>query len=235
MSKIIVIDGMDGVGKSTQFNILKDKLESSGYNVHPIHFPAYEEDSSFFVRKFLKGYMNNPSPYAVSMMYALDRYLYLNNHPELYELMNIIGLDNNIILCDRYTTSTILYQMAMLQATGVCTLVDEKRICEFIRCIDHRILNIPYPHLVILLTADINTTDKLARERATATDTPLDVLEANHDLQLRVQNNMMWVNQHYATVQIDCNDKTEPMKLAPVEAIHELILEALRDKLFIEV
>lgn len=235
MSKIIVIDGIDGVGKSTQFNLLKDKLETSNYKVHTIHFPVYEEDGSFFVRKFLNGDIDNPSPYAVAMMYSLDIYLYFKNHPEVSELLYGIDSDNNIMLCDRYTSSSMLYQVAMLQEYGISMYYDEKKLSEFINNINHKVLKIPYPDLVLLLTADTETTERLAKERATATDGSLDVLESNHNLQCRVQNNMIWVDQYYTTTRINCNHKTESTKLAPVEDIHEFILEALRDKLFIEI
>lgn len=234
MSKIIVIDGQDGIGKSTQFNILKDKLESAGYKVHAVHFPAYENDSSYFVRKFLNGEIENPNPYAVAMMYSLDRYLYLNSQPELKKIMNNTKSDD-IILCDRYTTTTFLYQIAMLQAKEKYTGAEGINMANFIHNIDHILLEIPKPDLVVLLTADPNTTIKLAKKRSKDSDIELDVLESDLKLQNRLHENISWIMQYYSSVEINCNSLEYPERLAYVDDIHSLILEELRDKLFIEV
>ena len=47
----LVIEGTDGSGKGTQFKLLKDKLESEGYDVETFDFPQYDKESSYFVRE----------------------------------------------------------------------------------------------------------------------------------------------------------------------------------------
>ena len=234
MSKIIVIDGMDGVGKSTQFNILKDKLEMCGYKVHTVHFPAYEDDSSYFVRKFLNGEIDNPNPYAVVMMYSLDRYLYLNGHPELKTVMQDAE-SNDIVLCDRYTTSTFMYQIAMLQAKDTYKITDGAQMAKFIYDTNHTLLGMPEPSLTLLLSASTEATTALAKERAKVTNVPLDTLEKDKALQDRINRNMSYILYYYNAIEIDCTSLSDSSKLLPADTIHELILEALRDKLFIEV
>ena len=44
-TKIITIEGIDGSGKTVQFDLLSSKLESMGYSVAKRAFPVYE---SFF-------------------------------------------------------------------------------------------------------------------------------------------------------------------------------------------
>ena len=51
----LVIEGSDGSGKSTQYKLLLERLKSVGHDVKEIKFPRYEEEASYFVRKYLKG------------------------------------------------------------------------------------------------------------------------------------------------------------------------------------
>jgi dTMP kinase len=46
----IVIEGSDGSGKKTQFNLLKERLRATGYDVAIFDFPRYNKESSYFVR-----------------------------------------------------------------------------------------------------------------------------------------------------------------------------------------
>lgn len=73
----LVIEGSDGSGKSTQYRLLSERLKSDGYKVKEIKFPRYDEESSYFVRKYLSGEYGNANdlgPYTPSLFYALDRY-----------------------------------------------------------------------------------------------------------------------------------------------------------------
>ena len=74
--KIIVIEGLDGSGKSTQIEYLKNKL--SGQNVCQIKLPDYDSDSSSLVKMYLRGdFGKKPedvNAYAASAFYAVDRY-----------------------------------------------------------------------------------------------------------------------------------------------------------------
>ena len=76
MGKLIVIEGaLDGIGKSTQFNLLKEELEKENVVVSH-HFPTYDEYQGKPVMEYLKGSFGKPgdvSPYFVNSLYALDR------------------------------------------------------------------------------------------------------------------------------------------------------------------
>ena len=72
--KLIVIDGMDGTGKETQAKLLYDKIKSRTDKVYLASFPNYQNDSSFFVKKFLNGdYRDISNPYLNSLFYSIDR------------------------------------------------------------------------------------------------------------------------------------------------------------------
>ena len=78
MGKLIVIEGLDGSGKSTQTPILAEELRAQGREVKVISFPDYKSDSSVLVRMYLGGeFGSRPSDvnaYAASSFYAVDRF-----------------------------------------------------------------------------------------------------------------------------------------------------------------
>ena len=78
MGKLIVIDGLDGSGKSTQCELLLAELRAQGKNVRLVSFPRYESVGSTFVRLYLNGELggdpSDTNAYAAATFYALDRY-----------------------------------------------------------------------------------------------------------------------------------------------------------------
>ena len=126
--KIIVIEGAsDGIGKTTQFGLLKARLENNGNEVVNHHFPSYDTYHGEPVVKYLQGDLGkieNLSPYMVNSLYAVDRAVVWNKH--LREQWQ----QGKIVLLDRYTTSSLIYQSALI------TDPEEKRdfidyVCEF--------------------------------------------------------------------------------------------------------
>ncbi len=55
MGKLIVIEGLDGSGKSTQLDMLEKRLSESGIDAREISFPDYNDPSSTLVRMYLGG------------------------------------------------------------------------------------------------------------------------------------------------------------------------------------
>ena len=109
---LIVLEGTDGSGKSTQFSRLCRRMEEAGAPFHRIVFPQYQEPSSALVRMYLGGeFGSHPSdvnPYAASTFYAVDRYA---------SYKKVWGEDYRAgkrILSDRYTTSNAVHQTGKL-------------------------------------------------------------------------------------------------------------------------
>lgn len=55
MGRLMVIDGLDGSGKSTQFERLSEYLDSRGTSYQKISFPDYDQPSSALVKLYLSG------------------------------------------------------------------------------------------------------------------------------------------------------------------------------------
>ena len=108
--KLIVFEGIDGSGKSTQYKMLCNRCREEGISFENIVFPRYSEDSSALIRMYLNGeFGSDPSDvnaYAASTFYAVDRYAsYVTDWGSYYQ-------NGGIILSDRYTTSNAVHQAA---------------------------------------------------------------------------------------------------------------------------
>ena len=96
--KLIVVEGAcDGIGKSTQYELLCKSLLEDNYEVCRHHFPSYGTVEAAPVEKFLRGELGSPkdiSPYLVNSLYAVDRAITWQTSlkPE-YEQGKIILLD----------------------------------------------------------------------------------------------------------------------------------------------
>ena len=116
MAKLIVIDGLDGSGKATQTELLKQYLENEKqYKVYKISFPDYASDSSAPVKMYLSGELGNDpealNPYMCSAFYAVDRAI---QYVKSIKAMMSEG-DNVIVLADRYLSANIIHQGAKLK------------------------------------------------------------------------------------------------------------------------
>ena len=112
MGKLIVIEGLDGSGKSTQLELLEKNLKEKGVNCRSVSFPNYKDDSSALVKMYLAGqFGSNPgdvNAYAASSFYAVDRYAsYKKDWGEFYD-------NGGVIVSGRYTTSNAVHQCSKL-------------------------------------------------------------------------------------------------------------------------
>ena len=114
MGKLIVFEGTDGSGKSTQFRLLTERLAQEGVSFRQLRFPQYDEPSSALIRMYLGGeFGKNPADvnaYAASTFYAVDRYAsYVRVWGEYYRA-------GGLVLSDRYTTSNAVHQAGKIPA-----------------------------------------------------------------------------------------------------------------------
>lgn len=142
----LVIEGTDGSGKSTQYELMHKKLTDQGYDVMEIHFPRYGEESSYFVREYLSGKYGDADkvgPYTGSIFYALDRYQAAESIRQALDA-------GKIVLCDRYTGSNMAHQGTKF------THAEERRgYFIWLDNLEFQMLKIPRPDYNFVLTAPL--------------------------------------------------------------------------------
>lgn len=169
MGKLIVIEGTDGSGKSTQFKLLAERLARENHPFRRLVFPRYAEESSALIRMYLSGqFGTSPSDvnaYAASAFYAVDRYAsYKQDWGQWYE-------DGGLVISDRYTTSNAVHQAS--KETGEKQAEFLKWLYEF----EYDRLQLPRPDLVIYLDMPTDCTERLMRHREAETNTKADIHE----------------------------------------------------------
>lgn len=169
MGKLIVIEGTDGSGKSTQFRLLSEHLKNDAVEFKHIVFPRYSEDSSALIRMYLGGqFGGKPSDvnaYAASAFYAVDRFAaYKMDWGQWYE-------EGGLVLSDRYTTSNAVHQASK---------EPEEKQGDFLGWLydfEYDKLGLPRPDLTIYLDVPTDFTEKLLRHREADTNTKADIHE----------------------------------------------------------
>lgn len=176
---LYVIDGLDGCGKETQSNLLHERLLKDEIDVEIVHFPVYESESSSLVRYIkagnLQGGLDKASPYGISSAFSLDRFITFQNNPKLAEYAIA---DNKVLIADRYTTSNLIYQ-------GIRFLGKAEQFMSFYKwCtnFEYKLLGIPEPSMVLILSLDKRVRDRLLYERYKGKP-PYDVYENDKRVQ----------------------------------------------------
>ena len=171
--KLIVLEGIDGSGKSAQFRRLCARLEQDGLEYNHIVFPRYNEESSALIRMYLNGDVgtnpNDVNPYTASTFFAVDRYAsYRKDWGSIYE-------NGGIFLSDRYTTSNAVHQG--------CKLPDEELPAFFswLTDLEYNKMGLPEPDLVLYLDVDLETSIARMRRREEKTHTHADIHEKDLD------------------------------------------------------
>jgi dTMP kinase len=169
MGKLIVIEGTDGSGKSTQFRALSQRLEAEGVQFKHLVFPRYSEESSALIRMYLSGQFGTKptdvNAYAASAFYAVDRYAsYKMDWGQWYE-------DGGLILSDRYTTSNAVHQASKAEDA------ERQAYLKWLYEFEYDKLGLPCPDLVIYLDVPTDFTEKMLRGREQATNTQADIHE----------------------------------------------------------
>ena len=171
--RLIVLEGIDGSGKSANYRRLCAKLEAEGIKFKQIVFPRYQNESSALIRKYLNGdFGSNPddvNAYTASSFYAVDRYAsYREDWGSFYE-------NGGLILSDRYTTSNAVHQGSKLKKEELPAFLDW--LADF----EYKKMQLPEPDLVIYLDVDIEISAARMRRREARTNTHADIHEKDKE------------------------------------------------------
>ena len=102
--RFIVIEGIDGAGKTTQIDILADRLREEGRTVHVTAEPTASV-SGGLLRDALGG-ISSRTTCEMAALFVLDR-IFHNVNPNGINAMLEKGID---VICDRYYYSSLAYQ-----------------------------------------------------------------------------------------------------------------------------
>ncbi|MEG1687730.1 MAG: thymidylate kinase, partial [Angelakisella sp.] len=212
MGKLIVIEGLDGSGKTTQTTRLYAELLERNIPCKRLKFPNYDEDTSALVKMYLGGELGkleDISPYGASLFYTVDRYgSFLRNWKQDY-------LTDCVILCDRYTTSNVAHQMSKLPRGHWDDYL------EWLEELEYRRVGLPPPNRVIYLDMQPETSRRLLSQRYAGDESKRDIHEANFAYLVKCREAALYGAKKLGWTVISCCDGNEPYSC---DRIEEMIL-----------
>ncbi len=205
MGKLIVIEGLDGSGKSTQLELLPEGLKEKGIECRTVSFPCYEDESSALVKMYLAGQFGNKpgdvNAYAASCFYAVDRYAsFKKDWGSYYD-------DGGVILSGRYTTSNAVHQCSKLDKT------EWEGFLSWLYEFEYEKLGIPKPDKVIFLDMPTEVSQKLLDGRYSAAGGSKDIHETDVEYLNRCREAAMFTADYSGWVKISCAKDGQPRSI----------------------
>lgn len=216
MGKLIVIEGLDGSGKTTQVELLPKALEKKGLDSKTIAFPDYDDPSSTLVRMYLKGDFgtnaDDVNAYAASLFYAVDRYASFKRYwGEYYN-------NGGIVISGRYVTSNAYHQMSKLPEN------EWKQYLDWLYETEYEKTRIPKPDLVIFLDMPIDVSDKLMSGRYSGDESKKDIHERDKEYLRKCHKAAIFAAENSGWKIINCSENGNPRT---IEEIHRDILDSV--------
>lgn len=223
MSKFIVLEGLDGSGKGTQIELLREYLINCGKRVRVIDFPDYSSEGSTLVKMYLDGKLgNNPSDtnaYAASMFFAADRYVsYVTGWREDYLK------DDTYIIANRYTTANAYHQLSKMPESDWDSFLNWLWDFEFGK------LGLPSPDRVILLDMPESVSSALVRSRSAETGRKIDIHEKDKGYLLACRRAANYTAQKCGWTVIKCAGESDTVPYSREKIAHD-IAESIADLL----
>lgn len=202
---LVVLEGLDGAGKSTQVKKLRDYLESLFGEIEYIHFPRYDAPVyGSLISRFLRGDFGsneNVHPQLVALLFAEDRH---GAAPQMKEKL----AEGGTVLLDRYVYSNIAYQCAKLSDE-----TEAETLRDWIFNTEYGEFSLPRPDLNIFLDVPIGFVESKLRSQRGGTDRDYlegaqDIHEADIEFQKRVRDiyrNQCRLDPRF--IRIDCSDE----------------------------
>jgi dTMP kinase len=187
LNKLIVLEGTDGAGKSTQTEKVKEFLSQNSLKYEFFHFPMYgHNNASEVIAKFLRGDLGNideVDPYFIGNIYGMDRFLF---KPELEKAIS----ENDVVILDRYVFSNLAYQGAKGKKE------DQEKIKTWIYNFEFKFLKLPYPDLSIFFDVPMDIVKERLESKREGSDRDYlqgkkDIHETDLEFQSRVRDNYL--------------------------------------------
>ena len=209
--KLIVIEGGDASGKSTQLKLLVSKLESEGKEVINMHFPKHDISFGKVVDAYLRGEYGDKKlipPEFVAMLYMSDFYESKND-------MNKLLDEGKTIVLSRFFTSTLTYQTALAKDS------EKDSIRNWIGTVCSRL---PQPDLVLVLYVPAIIAQKFLDNANRAESYKQGAKKDQHESDFEFQKNYMKefdkAIEKFNWTKVDC---VENDTLKSIDNIHSLV------------
>jgi dTMP kinase len=206
---LVVLEGLDGAGKSTQVKKLRAYLESIFGNLEYIHFPRY--DSPVYgdlISRFLRGdFGSNEAvhPQLVALLFAEDR------HGAAPQMKDVLAGGGTVLL-DRYVYSNIAYQCAKVKDSK-----EAEELRDWIFNTEYGDFELPKPDLNIFLDVPIGFVEsKLKSQRGGADRDYLEGGQDIHEADIEFQKKVRDIYRKQCEldprfIRIDCSDENGQM------------------------
>lgn len=200
----IVLEGLDGAGKSTQISMLRDMLLQRGVASEYVHFPRFDAPVyGELIARFLRGELggvDQVDPYIVALLYAGDR---ADMAPQIREWEK----QGKVVIVDRYVYSNIGYQCAKMADEE-----SRRRLYDWILNLEYEVNAIPRPDVSLFLDVPFAFTAKKLTEAREGDDRSYlngasDIHESSLTLQQRVREVYLDATERDDSfVLVDCSD-----------------------------
>ena len=218
MGKLIVIEGLDGCGKSTQLELLPKALKEKGIKCKSVSFPQYESDSSALVKMYLSGRFGNKpgdvNAYAASVFYTVDRYAsYKENWGEFYQ-------KGGTVVSGRYTTSNAIHQTSKLPRN------EWEDFLNWLYDFEYNKIGIPKPDKVIFLDMPVEVSQKLLSNRYEGDEDKKDIHESDIEYLNNCRKAAKFTADYSGWKTISCAKDGEPRLIEDIAA--DILEEVLK-------
>jgi len=225
--KFIVIDGTDGSGKTTQFNLLLENLRQRGYAVELADFPQYNTKSAGLVEEYLGGKYGSADevkPQISSIFYACDRY------DASFKIRQWLQ-EGKIVLSNRYVSANMGHQGAKIVDS-----TERQKFFDWLYDLEYNLFNIPKPDLNIILHVDSAIAQQLAKERQREDwkGKTKDIHEENLEHLKRAEQTYLEIAQYPNFKLIECTRNNQIMTREEIQAavwqeVEQLIKPAIKE------
>jgi dTMP kinase len=217
--KFIVIEGLDGSGKSTQIKLIEEYLQKRNIKSRFLHFPRM--DAPYYgnlISRFLRGELgaiDKVDPYVVALLYAGDR-------ADASKMIRGWLRDGYAVIADRYLYSNIGFQCAKIN-----NFPEKEKLAKWIKALEYEYNNIPIPDLNLFLKVPFSFTASSLNKRRKGKDREYlkgadDIHESDLKFQEDVRDIYLWqVKENIDFDEIDCGGKNNSM-LSPVEIFKKI-------------
>lgn len=219
----IVLEGLDGAGKSTQIARLKDMFLRRGVEVEYLHFPRFDAPVyGELIARFLRGELGSVeqvNPYLVALLYAGDR-------AECSAKIRGWIEEGKVVIADRYVYSNVGYQCAKIADDK-----ERKALRDWIFRTEYEEFCIPRPDVSLFLDVPFSFTERKLTEQRSGDDRDYlqggrDIHEASLDLQRSVREvYLSSARERDDLIVVDCSNAEGAM--ASADAIFERITQHL--------